>query len=131
MTSGSLGDALKRCLGMGYASWTDDFNAEETFEDKQWDEPVIIRVNETEFKAFIKVNTSIPDIQTEVEIHSPTTDIGTDTEVEVTLPLPKESFGSNAYWLDKLRQYYYESKIPKRMISFNFCCPSLENKEGI
>ena len=43
MTTGSLGDALKRCLGMGYASWTSDYNPDETFEEKQWDEPVIIR----------------------------------------------------------------------------------------
>ncbi len=45
MTTGSLGDALKRCLGMAYASWTSDYNPYESFEDKQWNEPLIIRTN--------------------------------------------------------------------------------------
>ena len=55
MTCGSLGDALKRSLGMGYASWTRDYNASETFEDKQWEQPVIVRCNGKEFRAFIRV----------------------------------------------------------------------------
>ena len=40
---------------MGYASWTRDYNASETFEDKQWEQPVIVRCNGKEFRAFIKV----------------------------------------------------------------------------
>ena len=52
MTCGSLGDALKRSLGMGYASWTKDYNASETFEDKQWEQPVIVRCNGKEFRAY-------------------------------------------------------------------------------
>ena len=51
MTASALGDFLKRILGMGYASWM-NINSnnnspieEDSFEDKQWDEPVILRFN--------------------------------------------------------------------------------------
>lgn len=117
MTCGSLGDALKRSLGMGYASWTEDYNPDETFDDKQWNEPIIIRCNGQEFNVFLKVDTSIPDAHVDILQDKPTRDIGPDTEVEVTLPLPMHYIG-----LKDLEILYLESKIGKSRTSFDFCC---------
>jgi hypothetical protein len=119
MTAGSLGDALKRCLGMGYASWTSDYNPDEMFEEKQWNEPAIIRYDGKEFRIFIKVDTSRQEIWVEIQKEEkPTRDIGTDTEVEVTLPLPK-SLDDNEYWTYKLKRYYNIYKIGKSRTDFS------------
>ena len=52
MSASALGDFLKRVLGMSYASWmnissnnNDNSTEEDSFEDKQCDEPVILRFN--------------------------------------------------------------------------------------
>jgi hypothetical protein len=61
MTGGQLGDFLKRGLGMGYASWTSNYNPDEdSFEDeKQWPEPVTLRFNGKEYKVFLVVKNGI------------------------------------------------------------------------
>lgn len=121
MTCGSLGDALKRCLGMGYAIWTDGFNSKETWEELQWNEPVIVRSNGLEIKVILKVDTSIPDAFVELtQEENPTRDIGTDTEVEVTLPLP--SHYDIRYLLADLENNYLDSKIGKFRTTFDFYC---------
>jgi hypothetical protein len=64
MTASALGDFLKRVLGMGYASWmnicsnnNNNSTQEDSFEDKQWDEPVILRFNgNQEYRAFVVVS---------------------------------------------------------------------------
>jgi hypothetical protein len=124
MTAGALGDFLKRILGMGYASWM-NINGystkEDSFEDKQWDEPVILRFNgNKEYRAFIVVVNG--DIKP-TRIDGPTTitkDIGTDTEVEAALPL-------SAYWNDKysallnsLERYHRTWRLIKRNTEFGF-----------
>lgn len=119
MTTGSLGDALKRCLGMGYASWTSNYNPDETFEEKEWNEPLIIRANGFEYKAFIKVDTSRQTIWIEIQQEEkPTMEVGNDTETEVTLPLPK-SLDNEAFWIARLRRYYNIYKIGKSRTDFN------------
>jgi hypothetical protein len=97
MTASALGDFLKRVLGMGYASWMNISSnnssiEEDTFEDKQWDEPIILRFNgNREYRAFIVVVNG--DIKpTRIEGPTPTEDaaiedISTDTEVKVALPI--------------------------------------------
>jgi hypothetical protein len=123
MTASALGDFLKRILGMGYASWM-NINGystmEDSFEDKQWDEPVILRFNRKEFRAFIVVvNGDIKPTRIE-ESAIITKDIGTDTEVEVALPL-------SDYWntnynalLDRLERYHKTWKLVKRNTEFSF-----------
>jgi hypothetical protein len=119
MTAGGLGDFLKRVLGMGYASWTGhNDNPKDSFEDEQWEEPVILRFNGKEYKVFLIVNNDNPLTRKE----GPTTvDIGTDTEVEVALPL------TASYWdiahsslLDNLEEYYRTFKLVKRNVNFSF-----------
>lgn len=94
MTTGGLGDALKRILGMGYAAWSEIENETEqqgqgfeTEEEKQWTEPVIVRGNETECACFLKVEMSNGNRCVKIMPQTPTRDIGTDTEVEITLPV--------------------------------------------
>lgn len=119
MTTGSLGDALKRCLGMGYASWTSDYNPDETFEEKEWNEPLIIRANGFEYKAFIKVDTSRQIIRAEIhQNEKPTRDVDNDTEVEVTLPLSK-SLDDDEFWVGRLKRYYNIYKIGKSRTDFS------------
>ena len=128
MTTGSLGDALKRCLGMGYASWTKDYDPDESFEDKQWIEPLIIRVNGLQFHVFIKVDTlSHPPIWPEIHPQDkPTRDIGNDTEVEVTLPIINSTL-HDRFYINRLLGYYKDYKLGKSRTSFSI---TLNNKEG-
>ena len=113
MTCGSLGDALKRSLGMGYASWTKDYNADETFDDKQWEQPVIVRCNGKEFRAYIIVDIAKQERWTEItEENKPSRDIGNDTEVEITLPI-LNSLDEDSWWIGRLLEYHQKSKIGK------------------
>ena len=109
---------------MGYASWM-NINGysivEDSFEDKQWDEPVILRFNgNKEYRAFIVVvNGDIKPTRIE-ESATITEDIGTDTEVEAALLL-------SAYWNDKYRallnileRYHRTWSLIKRNTEFGF-----------
>jgi hypothetical protein len=125
MTASALGDFLKRILGMGYASWM-NINGYSTqgnsFEDKQWDEPVILRFNRKEYRAFIVVVNG--DIKpTRIERSATITegiDIGTDTEVEVALPL--SVYWNNKYsaLLNSLERYHRTWRLIKRNTEFDF-----------
>jgi hypothetical protein len=121
MTAGGLGDFLKRVLGMGYASWTsNNDNPNDSFEDKQWPEPVILRFDGKEYKVFLIVNGD----RILTQIHGPVTidNIGTDTEVEVSLPLVNCWLGddNNAMLLNKLEGYHKTFKLIKRNVDFAF-----------
>jgi hypothetical protein len=133
MTCGSLGDALKRCLGMGYASWIDKNRPDETFEDMQWNEPIIVRCNGCEYKAFIKIDSSKQKIWTEIQQENkPTRNIGNDTEIEVTLPVVQEQSysGEEGNWLARLKRYYQIYKIGKSRTDFNLDLDCGPFKEG-
>ena len=125
MTASALGDFLKRILGMGYASWM-NINGysiqEDSFEDKQWDEPVILRFNRREYRAFIVVVNG--DIKP-TRIEGPAAiaeDIGisTDTEVEVALPLSACWNNKYSALLDSLERYHRTWRLIKRNAEFDF-----------
>ena len=121
MTAGGLGDFLKRVLGMGYASWiSKNDNPNESFEDKQWTEPIILRFDRKEYKVLLIVNGD----RILTQIHGPVTvdNIGPDTEVEVSLPLVSCWLGDdyNAMLLNKLESYYKTFKLIKRNVDFAF-----------
>jgi hypothetical protein len=123
MTCGSLGDFLKRVLGMAYASWTSGDNTQDldSFEERQWEEPIILRFNGKEIRVFLRVDrdlwTAECDIQEPTIFNAPNF-----TEVEIALPLPN-------YWvtiphtlLGKLEDYYKIYRIAKiSRTSFSFC----------
>ena len=52
---------------MGYASWTSNYDPEETFDEKQWHEPLVVRCNKKEFKIFLKVDFSRQEIWAEIQ----------------------------------------------------------------
>ena len=86
ISCGSLGDFLKRVLGMGYASWTSRDSSGDSFEEKQWEEPIVLRFNGKEVKVFLKVDSDTwatwADIQPPTVFNAPNF-----TEVEIALPV--------------------------------------------
>lgn len=89
ISRGMLGDAMKQILAFGYIliHIHDDGS---TFEEKQWEEPLIIRHNGKEYKIYLKV-----DKARQTEIVSGLGEVTgkvlhTDTEIELTLPIPDE-----------------------------------------
>jgi hypothetical protein len=119
-TCGSLGDGLKRVLGMGYALWTSNDNLELSYEYNQWHEPLILRFNKMEYKAFILVD----DDKIEVNVKGPTWFDAPDfTEVQIALPVTTKLLWGKPpteYWLSKLEKYYKIYKVVKRQIEFSF-----------
>lgn len=124
MTQGSLGDFLKRVLGMCYASWTsvvvDDEN--NSFANKQWPEPVILRFNKKEYKVFLVVEDG-PNPYPKFDGPHPYEDASNYTEVEIALPLkhylPDPS--QQEALLDRLQQFYMTYKMAQqRNIDFSF-----------
>jgi hypothetical protein len=87
-TCGSLGDFLKRALGMGYASWTEGVNDDNSFTDEQWEEPLIVRHNGQEKRVYIIVNKGSNE-PIKVEFEEGPSYNGTYTEVEVALPIDR------------------------------------------
>ena len=127
MSCGSLGDFLKRVLGMGYASLTSGDNPQDSFEDRQWEEPIILRFNGKEVRVFLKVDrdtwTAWCDIQEPTLFDAPNF-----TEVEIALPVPEywnqAGFlnGGHNELLSKLEAYHKIYKIAKKSrTSFSFC----------
>jgi hypothetical protein len=122
LTCGSLGDALKRILGMGYASIT-RIDVGDSFVDKQWNEPLILRFNGKEYKVLIRVNKARQEISSQIE-GAYEWKFGNNRciEVEIALPLLQEQ-GQNDddyYYCnlaDKLRNYYRIYKIAKSLLT--------------
>jgi hypothetical protein len=144
-TCGSLGDFLKRSLGMGYASMSqiiDDVGVggHDSFEDnnKQWDHPLILRFNGKEYRVFIRVdefseNPIRNDIKGPFECLIPEGCI----ETEVTLPrqiIPNEEGvwhrDRNNLYL-KLFEYYKRYKIAKSRIHFEFDGKGLYDNDNV
>jgi len=108
---------------MGYALWTAGYNPDEddSFEEKQWPEPVTLKFNGKGYKVFLIVSNgnAIADIKGPF---TPTNDIGADTEVEVALPLINHwnSDSGCLRLLTNLEQYYQKFKLFKRNMDFSF-----------
>jgi hypothetical protein len=120
-TCGSLGG-----LGMGYAAWTEGIDADNSFIDEQWAEPLIVRRNGKETRVFIVVNKgSSEPIKVEFEDGPSYND--TYTEVEVAMPL--------SYWNEslthQLEEYYKKYKIGKSKIEFSFDAEIPSNPNAI
>lgn len=128
-TAGGLGDFLKRILGMGYASWTGhdieptaaDNNDNAFYEDKQWQEPVILRFDGKQYKVYLDVKnktTPIPRIEGPIKYDAPDF-----TEVEVALPLLCSNWklgSTHNTLLIELEKYHKTFKAIKRNVDFSF-----------
>ena len=118
ISSGALGDFLKRSLGMGYALWTSSYQREYSLvaNSKQWPEPVILRHNGKEDKIFFHVDW---DNQAYWPIFSDPIDYDAYdfTEVEVALPIDSTS---NDHWrnnvervINQMQAYVRRTEIAK------------------
>jgi hypothetical protein len=71
---------------MGYASWTSNYDPELSLEEKQWQEPLILRFNDKQIKAFMIVDidnqTYYADIKPPTKFDAPDF-----SEVEIALPI--------------------------------------------
>ena len=124
-TSGALGDFLKRVLGMGYALWTDDFNPENSFEDKQWPEPVIFRFNGQEHKVYAIVE---PGRKIESRLSKPIAyDTPGFTEVEIALPIPVSWNGHFSVLIGNMEKYCKVARFAKIKTDISF---TFENEEA-
>ena len=105
---------------MGYASWAGhNDNPKDSFEDEQWEEPVILRFNGKEYMVFLVVNNDNP--LTRKEGPTSAEDIDTDTEVEIALPLIASYWNiAQSSLLDNLERYYKTFKLVKRNVDFTF-----------
>jgi hypothetical protein len=114
-TCGSLGDFLKRGLGMGYASWTEGVNDDNSFTDKQWEEPLIVIHNGQENRVYITVNKGSNE-PIKVEFEGGSSHSTTYTEVDVALPIDRFIEAR----VRELEQYYKIYKIGKSRTDFSF-----------
>ena len=115
--TGALGDALKRILKMGYASWTSRYNSQDSFIDRQWYEPIVLTFNGQQYTAALHVDKDNQNAKVIINRnHDAVIEIGNDTEVSVALPI-KSDYDSV---VDQLRQYYKIYKIPKVRTEFSF-----------
>jgi hypothetical protein len=89
ISRGMLGDANKQILAFGYilVHLYDDGSA---FEEEQYEEPLIVRHNGKEYKIYLKVDKA-RQIEIVSGLDEPTGEVThTDTEIELTLPIPDE-----------------------------------------
>jgi hypothetical protein len=130
MVTGALGDFLKRSLGMGYASCTENYDRERkdsaVAADKQWPEPVVIRHNGEEEQVHLHVEWDKqeywPIISHSVQYGAPIF-----TEVQVTLPLDSilKKLGGDrnygiSYILSDMRKFFYRNNVGKTNTEFTF-----------
>jgi hypothetical protein len=140
MTSGSLGDYLKRHGGMGYASWNNiahhphhhyqyqqqqqnSDGEEDNISNLQWKEPLIFRFNGFEYKVFVYYNRYTGESNSIIK-YVGKSDAIDYTEVECALPVSRFNCNnpnpSQQTLFDRLYEYYSWYKIPKIDIKFSF-----------
>jgi hypothetical protein len=101
---------------VGYASWTEGINDDNSFTDKQWEEPLIVIHNGEENRVYITVNKGSNE-PIKVEFEEGSSHSATYTEVEFPLPIDR-------LIEDKVRaeleQYYKRYIIGKSRTEFSF-----------
>ena len=113
--TGELGDALKRMLKMGYASWI-GHSLNQGKPDLQWKEPMILTFNKKRYNVLLHVDTEIDEAKVIISQDHDVVIDSTDTVVSVALP----ACTSYDVQVDRLRQYYNIYKIPKIRTNFSF-----------
>ena len=115
--TGELGDALKRMLKMGYASWI-GHSLNQGKPDLQWKEPMILTFNKKRYNVLLYVDTEIDEAKVTISQDHDAVIDSTDTVVSVALSYP--ACTSYDVQVDRLRQYYNIYKIPKLRTNFSF-----------
>ena len=89
VTRGMLGDALKQILAFGYIL-THLHDNGTSFQDKQWNKPLIVRNNGKEYKIYITVYKARQTWGVNIPENEVTDLKHTDTEIEFALPIVDE-----------------------------------------
>jgi hypothetical protein len=103
ISRGMLGDALKQLLAFGYIllHLHEDGSS---FQEKQWDKPLIIRHNGKEFKIYLIVDKAKQDWSVDI---GESKDIASkDTEIELVLPIVDEALNLDRDLLEKYCKTY-------------------------
>lgn len=118
ISRGMLGDALKQMLAFGYVLLHANDDGTE-FIEKQWEEPLIIRHNKIERKYILEVDKANQTINAKQIEKREFTEIGTDTEIELILPIIDDEIRAS---LDRLciEEYCRRYPIFTTDISFKF-----------
>lgn len=115
ISRGALGDALKEILSMGYAL-VNNMDREDSFIDKQWEEPLILRFNGKEYKVYIRVDKADEKISTRID--DPPQQIGCSNYIEVEVALP--IIGTESGLIYRLQQYCKKYTLFRNKIEFQF-----------
>lgn len=119
--TGELGDALKRMLKMGYASWT-SHSLNEGKQNIQWEEPIILTFNQQRYTVLLHVDTEIDEAKIIINRDYDAVINNTETEVSVALPIIC-NYEDAVY---QLRQYYKIYKIPKIRTDMSFVAEGVD-----
>lgn len=113
--TGELGDALKRMLKMGYASWTSHY-LNQGKPNMQWNEPMILTFNKKRYLALLHVDTEIEEAKAVITQDRDAVIDSPDTTVSVAIPIVHDYMNL----VLRLKRYYNIYKIPKIRTSFSF-----------
>jgi hypothetical protein len=113
--TGELGDALKRMLKMGYASWI-SHSLNQGKPDLQWNEPIILTFNKKRYYVLLHVDTEIDEAKAIINQDHDAVINSTDTVVSVALPMNTDY----EYQVGQLELYYKIYKVPKIRTNFSF-----------
>lgn len=123
--TGELGDALKRMLKMGYASWVGSrFN--ESRSNLQWEEPIVLTFNKKQYHVLIHIDTEIDEARVSINQDVSAVINNTDTIVSVALPI----IHNYEDVVCQLKQYYSIYKVPKLRTQFSFTADIGSGKIG-
>jgi hypothetical protein len=109
----------------GYASWNSIVDNENSLQNSQWPEPVILRFNKKEYKIFLIVEEELdgtPNPYPKIEGPFPYEDAFNYTEVEIALPV-KHLYTNptqQELLLEGLHQSYKVHTMAPRNIEFSF-----------
>ncbi|MDQ6862794.1 MAG: hypothetical protein M3044_03105 [Thermoproteota archaeon] len=115
ISRGALGDALKEILSMGYAL-VNNMDGGDSFIDKQWEEPLILRFNGKEYKVYIWVDKADEKISIRIDDPPQQIDCSNYIEVEVALPV----IGKESALIYRLEQYCEKYTLFRNKIEFHF-----------
>lgn len=124
---GMLGDALKQILAFGYVLLRANDDGTE-FIDKQWEQPLIIRHNKIEHKYVLEVDKANQKISAKQIEKREFIDIGTDTEIELALPVIDDDTRDS---LDRLFLEEYCRKYPIFTTDISFKFSITDNSESV
>jgi hypothetical protein len=117
ISRGILGDAMKQILALGYVLIHDSDDGN-TFQNRQWEYPLVVRCNKKEWQVFLKVDRSNQIILAEIKENPDARISSIGTELQVTLPIIEEVRDNLP--IERIEQFCKQYPIFTTDISFKF-----------